>query len=255
MSLPCLNNQSKPIKGWVHSIESMGTVDGPGIRSVVFLSGCPLRCQYCHNIDVTIPKRGEHLSPEELVTKLRKNKPYFDRSGGGVTFSGGDPLMQLNFLRENLKQLQSEGIHTCVDTSFFSNWMEIESIMPFTDLFMISVKHLDNKKHKALTKVSNRQILENLKKLSLTEQRFWIRFVILPGITDTKTHLQQFTDLMQEIQPELIELLPYHTFGIDKWKALGWQYELKDVAVPNKIQVQKIKMDLEQSGFSVLVNE
>lgn len=239
-------------KGFIHSIESMGTVDGPGIRTVVFMSGCPLRCQYCHNIDVTIPKSGTEYSAQDLVKKVIKNKSYFDSSGGGVTFSGGEPFFQTDFLKECLTLLQKEGVHTVVDTSLFTTCENLEKIIPHTDLFMVSVKHMNDEKHKDLTRVSNVSIFENLRFLSKQKVKIRIRFLVLPNVTDTTENLEKFRDFMREIKPLEIELLPYYDYGVSKWKDLGFEYQMKNMKTPTESEIKKVCDYL--SAFKVLCN-
>lgn len=240
------------MKGFVHSIESMGTVDGPGIRTVIFMSGCPMRCQYCHNIDVTIPKSGTEYSAKELVKKVIKNKSYFDSSGGGVTFSGGEPFFQTDFLKECLVLLQKENIHTVVDTSLFTTRKNLEKIVPHTDLFMVSVKHMNEVKHQELTRVSNVSIFENLRFLSVQKTNIRIRFLVLPSITDTSENLEKFKNFMREIKPSEIELLPYFNYGIPKWKELGFEYQLKNMKTPTNEAMKKVCDYLAE--FKILCN-
>ncbi len=246
------NNQ---IKGKIHSFESFGTVDGPGIRFVVFMGGCPLRCQYCHNIDMVLGKVGDEYTPEDVVAKIERNKPYFEGSGGGVTFSGGEPTMQPDFLEATLKLCQEHGIHTTVDSSLFCAPQVLERIIPHTDLFMVSLKHFDNEMHKKLAGVPNKQILENVHFLSEKGVRLWLRFVLLPGVTDTEENVRELISLCKKIEFEKLELLPYHMMGVEKWKKLGIDYELKDIKPPSKEVVSALKKRLEQEGIKVAVSE
>lgn len=263
MSLPVIENtKPKTTKkccgcggcesGYVHSTESLGTVDGPGIRTVVFLSGCPLRCAYCHNIDVTVPKSGDELSPQQLVERVSKNKSYFDRSGGGVTFSGGEPLYQVCFLKKSLQLCQTAGIHTAVDTSLFTAPKNLEKIIPYTDLFLVSVKQLDAKAHQKLTGVSNQVILQNLHTLAKQQKKIWIRYVLIPGMTNTPEYLQRLCELLQEIQPQKIEILPYHQQGADKWKLIGLEYTFGDVHTPSNDQINAVDLHFQSQGFETL---
>ena len=255
MSASCQKPNSSATTGYVHSIESMGTVDGPGIRTVVFLSGCPLLCQYCHNVDVTVPKQGELYTPQDLAQKIARNKSYFTASGGGVTFSGGDPFFQTDFLAASLLECQKLGIHTVVDTSLFTSPGQLQKVIPHADLFMVSVKHMDNPTHKKLTRVTNERVFSNLRILAEQKVPFWIRMVILPGITDTEENLLAFEKLMHEIQPQKIDLLPYHTHGIVKWEELGWKYELSELRPPTEKEIHTVRDRLVSQGFQVMVNE
>ncbi len=247
-------NQQKTL-GNIHSFESFGTLDGPGIRFVVFLAGCPLRCKYCHNIDVVYAKNAPQITAEELVQKILVNKPYFDASGGGVTVSGGDPVSQPEFLVEFLRLCQEHNLHTAVDTSLCAPSHVIEQIAEYTDLFLISLKHMDDKIHQYLTGASNRLIFRNIEQLSKMQKRIWFRLIILPGYTDTKQNLTELTEYLKTVDFELIELLPYHEMGIYKWKELGLGYDLKDVSPPTPKQIAKVKNYLSDAGFTVVVNE
>jgi len=241
------------IKGRIHSFESFGTVDGPGIRFVVFMGGCPLRCQYCHNIDMVFGSGWKEYSVDEVVEKIVKNKAYFDSSGGGVTFSGGEPLMQSVFLRECLRRCKEAGIHTTVDTSLFCSEKTMSELISYVDLWMVSLKHFDDEKHKLLTGVSNVSILRNLRFLSEKGVRLWLRFVLLPSITDTEINIRELISFCDESEFEKIEILPYHKMGIEKWERLGIKYELSDIDLPSQEDVLKLKERLDGNGFEVVV--
>lgn len=246
-------------KGMIHSFESFGALDGPGIRFVVFLEGCPLRCVYCHNRDMLDMKDYLCMSAEELVNDIIKYKPYFG-SKGGVTFSGGDPVFQPEFLLEVLKLCKKNGIHTTVDTSLFTSRKVIDSIFPYVDLFMVSLKHFNSEVHRRLTGCGNEQILDNIAYLSHeivahSGPKLWLRYVVLPGYTDTKDNLKALVEFLHQINFELIELLPYHTYGIYKWKKLGLKYALNDLNPPKVSVVMNIKKTLEKEGFKVQITE
>ena len=246
-------------RGMVHSFESFGALDGPGIRFVVFFEGCPLRCAYCHNRDMLDMKNYINMTPKGLFDVVADYKPYFG-TNGGVTVSGGDPVFQYKFLREFLKLCKKGGIHTAVDTSLFTSRAVIDSLLPYVDLFMVSLKHFDSDVHKCLTGVPNGTIIENVKYLSgkvghKGGSNLWFRYLVLPGYTDTRKNLKALVEFLREVNFELIELLPYHTHGIYKWKKLGLKYELEGVKPPSHKSVLKIKSMLEKEGFKVLLNE
>lgn len=248
-----------PLKGMIHSFETFGALDGPGVRFVVFFEGCPLRCIYCHNRDMLDLKDYMSMTPHELLKEVSNYKSYFG-SKGGVTVSGGDPIFQPKFLKEFLKLCKKSSINTTVDTSLFTTKEVIDEIIPYVDLFMVSLKHFNSEMHKRITGVSNERILENLKYLSdyISKgkvPRLWFRYVILPGYTDTKENLSALMKFLHKMNFELIELLPYHTFGVYKWKKLGFKYALKGVKPPAIQSVLKIKKMLEKEGFKVLLNE
>ena len=259
-------------KGMIHSFETFGALDGPGLRMVVFFEGCPLRCVYCHNRDMLDLKDYISMSPGELMGKVKEYKPYFGRRGG-VTISGGDPMYQPKFLLAFLKLCRKERIHVTLDTSLFVSEKVLAGIVPYVDLFMVSLKHFDSKKHERLTGVGNELILENARYLCekigkvrgsggkkrkgfCLRQKLWFRYLILPGYTDTRRNLKAFVKFLHEVKCfDLVDLLPYHTYGVYKWKELGLNYALKGVKAPSSGSVQKIKKMLEKEGFKVLLNE
>ncbi|MBI5755021.1 pyruvate formate lyase-activating protein [Candidatus Peregrinibacteria bacterium] len=241
--------------GMIHSIETFGALDGPGLRVVVFFEGCPLRCVYCHNRDMLDMKNYMTISSADLLKMVKKYTPYFgDR--GGVTVSGGDPVFQPKFLREFLKLCKENGIHTTIDTSLFTSEKVIDDIVPFADLFMVSLKHFDSGIHKCLTGVPNELIIKNIRYLNkkLLEKsngsRLWFRYLILPGYTDTRSNLCALIQFLHEMHFEKIELLPYHTFGVYKWKELEIPYVLEGVKSPSERSVRKIRSMLKKEGFS-----
>ncbi|MFA7685923.1 MAG: pyruvate formate-lyase-activating protein [Candidatus Gracilibacteria bacterium] len=251
--------------GMVHSFETFGALDGPGLRFVVFLEGCPLRCVFCHNRDMLDLKDYMKMTPAQLLKVVADYKPYFGKKGG-VTISGGDPVYQPKFLLEFLKLCKTNGIHTTLDTSLFTSTEILESLVPYTDLFMVSLKHFDSDTHKCLTGVPNERILHNIKILSkIIEQssrlkkatpKLWFRYMVLPGYTDTKKNLKALVEFLHKTKGwELIELLPYHTYGVYKWEKLGLKYALSDIKPPDPEKVIDIKKMLEKEGFKVLLSE
>ncbi|MBU2524868.1 pyruvate formate lyase-activating protein [Patescibacteria group bacterium] len=255
IAAPTPKSKYKGVNGKIHSIETFGTLDGPGIRTVIFFEGCMLRCIYCHNVDMLDMKSFIEYTPRELVNKILPYKEYFDTSSGGVTVSGGDPFFQPKFLVEFLKECKKEGIHTCVDTSLCTARKNIDEVLPYADMFMVSLKHFDNKMHQKLTMVPNTRILENIRHLSKKKVRLWLRYVVLPGFTDTRSNLKALIKFCNEINFELIELLPYHEFGVYKWEELKLDYQLKKTRPPKWAKVFSIKKKLEDEGFRVLLNE
>ncbi|MBS5937071.1 pyruvate formate lyase-activating protein [Clostridium sartagoforme] len=229
------------LKGRIHSIETMGLVDGPGIRVVVFFQGCKLRCLYCHNPDTWSDKGGEEYTVEELLAKIKRFKSYFKTSGGGVTFSGGDPLRQPEFLLELLKECKKEGIHTCIDTSGvgFGDYTEI---LKYTDLVLYDVKHLTEDGYLDMTgsKIDeSNKFLEDLKK---SNAKIWVRQVVVPGKTDSEGYigkLKEFVDTLDNV--EKVELLPYHLLGVNKYEALKLKYRLEGVPPMDREECQRLK--------------
>ncbi|MDY3052471.1 MAG: pyruvate formate-lyase-activating protein [Ndongobacter sp.] len=219
--------------GQVHSVESMGLVDGPGIRTIFFLQGCPLRCAYCHNPDTQCRKGGQRMSSEELVRRARRFRSYHG-SKGGVTFSGGEPLLQGEFLLDCLKRLKKEGVNTCVDTSGFGDRRYYSDLFPLVDTLLLDVK--------AFTEEAFQDLVEgNMKELrhfmaTLEENgfrgRIWIRHVMLPGYTDSEEAMKQLVKVIRPIAHlvDRIEILPYHTMGREKYRELNRPYRLEGLA-------------------------
>jgi pyruvate formate lyase activating enzyme len=220
------------MKGRLHSIETMGLVDGPGIRTVFFLQGCPLKCLYCHNPDSQCIQGAKiHTSVEEVVNQSKRFLPYYTRTGGGVTFSGGEPLMQGRFLADALKALKAENIHTCVDTSGYGNEDYFEEILQHTDLVILDLKHSDDGEHVKLTGRKLTDLKPFLKKLHHYSGKIWIRHVMLPGYTDQEDALEKLLDLLSgfEKKVERIEILPYHKHGVDKYSQMDLTDPLESV--------------------------
>ncbi len=229
--------------GRIHSFESFGTVDGPGIRYVIFLQGCPLRCKYCHNPD-TWGAGGKEYIVEEVLSQALRYKNYFGEKGG-VTVTGGEPLLQIDFVIELFTLLKKQGIHTCVDTSGITFRKEDaacvekhEKLLSVTDLFLLDIKHIDEEKCKALTGKSNQNTLAFAQFLSEHNKPTWIRQVLVPNITDDEEDLRatrKFIDTLSCV--ERVEVLPYHTMGTVKYEKLGLEYPLKGVEPPSKERV------------------
>ncbi|MBK1813663.1 pyruvate formate lyase-activating protein [Clostridium sp. YIM B02505] len=228
------------IKGTIHSIESMGLVDGPGIRVVVFFQGCKLRCAYCHNPDTWAEKgSGTEISAEELIKKVMRFKPYFSKSGGGVTFSGGEPLLQPEFLIECLRLCKENGIHTALDTAGYGLG-SYEEILNYVDLILFDVKHIKKEKYKELTLSNIDESLKFLEVAQRLEKKMWIRHVVVPGITDSEEHLEELSKYIMSIKNvEKVELLPYHVLGVNKYEIMNINYRLKDVKPMNKEYTKK----------------
>lgn len=219
------------MNGFIHSIESMGLVDGPGIRTVVFLAGCRLRCRYCHNPDSWKEGVGQVLTPVELVGKLKRFSTYYKASGGGVTFSGGEPLLQPEFLTETLALCKEAGIHTCLDTAGFGmgNEAQYRAILSHTDLILYDVKHYLPDAYRALTGQTIEETQRFLRVVQEMQVPIWVRHVVVPGLTDGEEHLaglKRYVDTVTGVQR--VELLPYHRLGVHKYEHLGLPYSLED---------------------------
>lgn len=240
------------LKARIHSVETMGTLDGPGIRFVIFMQGCPLRCCYCHNPDTWDIQGGRIVGIEELIAKILRYKPYMDASGGGVTVSGGEPTLQPEFIAELFRRCKEEGIHTALDTCGYCSITDIDKIIPYTDLVLFDIKHIQPQEHIILTGKDNNRILDALKHIDSKNIPLWIRHVILPGLTDNILFVNMLAEFLKTIHSlELVELLPYHNLGIHKWRKLGLKYPLERVLPPSEKNLNMIKDILNKKGIRV----
>lgn len=222
------------MNGYIHSFETFGTVDGPGVRFVVFFQGCPMRCLYCHNPDTWNINDGQQYSAEEIIDKIKRNLPFY--TSGGITASGGEPMMQIDFLIELFELAKENNIHTCLDTSgavYDSSNMElmekIEKLSTLCDLVMLDIKHIDDDEHKKLTHHTNKNILEFAKFLDNRNVKLRIRHVIVPEITNKEEQLARLGKFLKDFKNiEKIEVLPYHTLGKAKYENMGMEYPLGD---------------------------
>lgn len=235
-------------KGRIHSLESFGAADGPGVRFVVFMQGCNMRCKYCHNPETWAHDGGMEYSPNELFEKAWRYRNYWgkDMQKGGVTVSGGEPLLQIDFLIEFFKKLKERGVHTAIDTAgqpFRENTeflQKFDRLMEVTDLVILDLKLYDNEKHKCLTGCDNKNILKMAKYLSEKGISMWIRHVLVPGITDLEEDLKELSKFIKTLKNvERVEVLPYHRLGIFKWKEMNMNYPLEGVEPPTEEEIKR----------------
>jgi pyruvate formate lyase activating enzyme len=234
-------------KGYIHSIESFGSVDGPGIRFSIFLQGCPMRCQFCHNPDSWAVSKQQEMTAEELLDKAERFRSYWGDKGG-ITVSGGEALLQIDFLLELFTKAHERGINTCLDTSAqpfrrHGEWFDkFEALMQVTDTILLDIKHIRDDEHRKLTRCSNQNILDCARYLSDIRKPVWIRHVLVPGITDKDEYLHELADFLSTLQNiERIDVLPYHTLGIFKYEKLGIPYPLDRVEPPTKERIENAK--------------
>ena len=235
------------MKGNIHSVETFGSVDGPGVRFLIFMQGCAMRCRYCHNADTWSRSDNQLMTADELLDRAERYRSYWG-SEGGITVSGGEPLLQLDFLLELFKKAKLRGINTCIDTAgqpfsrgepFFSRFQEL---MQYTDLLLFDIKHIDPVEHKALTAQPNDNILDCLRYLSEIKKPVWIRHVIVEGITDNDEYLRktrEFIDSLDNV--ERVEALPYHGMGVYKWEKLGIKYTLGNIKPPTETRLDTVR--------------
>lgn len=236
------------MSGRIHSLESFGTVDGPGTRFVVFVQGCPMRCKYCHNPDTWDLHGGTVMEADEIMEQYTRNAPFY-QNGGGITVTGGEPLMQMDFLYELFSKAKAQKVHTCIDSSGIAfqpmhpEWMEkLDRVLELTDLVMLDIKHIDPDKHKELTNQNNKYILEFAEYLSQKGIEIWIRHVVVPGITDEEEYLFKLGYFIGGLRTlKALDLLPYHTMGVKKYEAIGLEYPLEGVEPMEKSKMPAIK--------------
>ncbi len=241
--------------GLVHSVESFGSVDGPGVRYIVFMQGCNMRCAYCHNPDTWRTGVGD-TKAVDIYTKAIRCKSYW-KNGGGITVSGGEPLLQMDFLIDLFTLAKKDDVNTCIDTCgqpFDSSNVEFMSkfneLMGLTDLLLVDIKHINNEKHISLTGKPNTNILEMIKYLDSIDKPIWIRHVLVPTIDDDEEslyELKHFIDSLHNVKR--VEVLPYHTLGVHKYEALGIKYRLEGIEPPDKDTIKKANDILETSKY------
>lgn len=232
------------VLGNVHSIETFGTFDGPGIRYVVFLQGCPFRCQYCHNRDTWSTMENQMMSVNEILHDFEKYSHFYNN--GGITVSGGEALIQLSFITALFKEAKQRNIHTCLDTSGggyrTSNIANHLELLKYTDLVLLDIKHMNDEKHKVLTKRSNKSVLEFARLLDQEQVPTIIRHVLIPTITDDLKDLKDLRAFLDSLNNLIgIEVLPYHTKGIKKWEEMGFDYELITIKEPTDAMVKQVE--------------
>ena len=230
----------KQIYGNIHSIESFGTVDGPGIRLVVFTQGCPMRCLYCHNPDTWSFEKNKKISVDEILKKYDSVKEFL--KNGGITVTGGEPLSQIEFVTELFKKAQEKSIHTAIDTSGIlfnrNNTEKLDELLQYTDLVMLDIKHINNEEHKKLTGFSNKNILDFAKYLSEKKVPMWVRHVVVPTINDKDEYFRELGKFLATLDSiKALDMLPYHTMAKPKYDNLGIDYPLNDIPAATKEQI------------------
>lgn len=242
-----MQENSRQHPGRIHSLESFGTVDGPGTRFVVFVQGCPMRCAYCHNPDTWEMNGGTQMEPSYIIEQYERNKAFY-ANGGGLTVTGGEPLMQIDFMLDLFTLAKERGIHTCIDTSGIAFnpdsaalMAKMDRLMSLTDLVMLDIKHIDPEKHKELTQQPNTNILKFAGYLNEKHVDMWIRHVVVPGITDEDKYLYELGYYIGQFgNLKALDVLPYHTMGEKKYDSLGIPYKLKGVpAMDTKVLLTK----------------
>ncbi|HIX79693.1 MAG TPA: pyruvate formate lyase-activating protein [Candidatus Corynebacterium faecipullorum] len=237
----------------VHSWELVTAVDGPGTRMTMFMSGCPLRCQYCHNPDTMEMKVGTLERIEDVVKRIKRYKPIFKASGGGLTISGGEPLFQIAFARRVLKEVHDAGIHTAIDTSGYLGARLRDEDLDNIDLVLLDVKSGDEETYKKVTRRELQPTIDFGDRLNAIGKPVWIRFVVVPGLTDSPENVANVAKIVSRWKSnvERVEVLPFHNMGADKWHELGYPYTLEDTKPPKPEDVEKIREVFRKEGFVV----
>lgn len=243
------------MKGYIHQLESFGSVDGPGVRFIIFFAGCPLRCKYCHNPDTWDMMKGKQYTADELLDEAITCREYWGTKGG-ITVSGGEPLAQIEFLLELFTKAKERGINTCIDTAGGpftreGEWFEkFKQLMNVTDVLLMDIKHINEEEHIKLTGHTGKNIIEMFRYLDEINKPVWIRHVLVPGITDNDEYLIQTRDFIRTLgNVQRVEVLPYHGLGAMKYKDLGIDYVLKDTNSPTAERVQNAREILECAKY------
>lgn len=234
-------------KGRIHSYEVGSTVDGPGLRFVVFTQGCPLRCLYCHNPDTRDPLKGQEVTVEELLHEMNKYHSYFDGGHGGITITGGEPLLQAEFVASLLKEAKANGLHTALDTSGFGSRHNLEIVLPHVDLILLDIKSSISDLYHRLTHVDLSTTIQTAQLLHDLNKPCWIRFVLVPGLTDNQENIEGVAELCAQFDNiERVEILGFHKLGAYKWKELGLPFELQETPPASKEDLAKAKAHFEK---------
>jgi len=248
----------KSIKGNVFSIKKFAVHDGPGIRTTIFFSGCPLNCIWCHNpesrYNIFSNDENDLISITELIKKVERDSIFYDESDGGVTISGGEPLVQKEFLINLLKTLTKRKIHTVLDTTGFSTTAVFKDVAKFVDLFLYDLKIMNNKKHFKYTGVSNSEIHENFEYLTTIDKNVWVRFPMIPGITDDTENIRSIGSFIRNRKNiQRISVLPYHPLAGHKYKKLNKEWEMGELKTPDKEEIERVCSIFEEYGLKTYI--
>lgn len=239
--------------GLVHSWEIVTAVDGPGTRMTLFMSGCPLRCQYCHNPDTIQMKEGTLERVEDIIAKVKRYKRIFKASGGGLTISGGEPLFQIAFTRRVIRAVHEAGIHIAVDTSGYLGSRLTDEDLDNIDMFLLDVKSGDPETYKRVTRRELQPTIDFGNRLAAKGKRVWVRFVLVPGLTDDPDNVEKVADIIEKWKGsvERVEVLPFHNMGRDKWHEMGWEYTLENTRPPSRELTESVRDRFRARGFTV----
>ncbi|MBK7844560.1 MAG: pyruvate formate lyase-activating protein [Bdellovibrionales bacterium] len=240
------------VKGRIHSVETCGTVDGPGVRYLVFMQGCSLRCLYCHNPDTRHPHEGREVTAEELFREIWRYRTYFEKSGGGVTFTGGEPLLQPDFIGDLAEACRDANIHTALDTSGFNFQRDSKQswAVDSVDLVLLDIKAFDPKTYRKVTGVKLGPTLNMLEYLEEIGKKTWVRFVLVPGLTDSVDEVTSLANIISHKKNiAKVQVLPFHKMGEYKWKQMGFKYELDKTLPPSREQLTSVQEIFRRFGL------
>lgn len=238
--------------GYVHSIETAATLDGPGVRFAVFLSGCHFRCLYCHNPDTWKVKHGLHLTVDDLMSEVEAYADFLIKYGGGVTLSGGEVMVQAPFVETLVRRMKARGLHVAIDTNGYLGAEVSHGLLADVDLWLLDIKAFDVDLHRRLTGHSNEKVLEFARRLSASGERSWIRFVLVPELTDDFGDIEMLADFVASLDGvERVEVLPFHQMGAFKWESLGIPYTLKETVAPNQALIERVRGQFASRGLTV----
>lgn len=239
-------------RGYIHSVDTFGSVDGPGIRYIIFTSGCLMRCQYCHNPDTWKMKDGKETTSDELVKDIIRYKSYMLGTGGGVTISGGEPLLQPDFILDLINKLHANGLHVAIDTCGFPEIDKVHHAVDAADLILLDIKSFNPETYKIVTSQNLDNTLKFAEYLQKINKRTWVRFVYVPGLTDDKDNIEGLAKYLSTMtNVELVEILPFHKMGEHKWELMGHEYKLKDTPVPTKEEIEHARAIFTSYGLKV----
>lgn len=253
MKIKSRPRKTEPVDGYIHSIETLGTVDGPGVRFVIFTQGCPLRCLYCHNPDSFKMKWGRLISSGLLLDKIEKTAGFLQRAKGGVTISGGEPLVQPKFVASLLRGCKEMGVHTALDTTGYLGAKATDAMLADTDLVLLDIKSSDPETYRRVTGVDLQPTLDFARRLEGMGRTMWIRFVLVPSLTDDRANVEGLADFVSSLKTvERVEVIPFHKMGEFKWKELGLSYQLDDTEPPTQESIDRVRLAFSSRGLTVV---
>ena len=245
--------RQEAVNGYIHSVETLGTVDGPGVRYVIFTQGCPMRCLYCHNPDTFRMKQGRQVSSNDLLADIRKSANFLRRARGGVTISGGEPLFQTKFVTALLRGCKAMKLHTVIDTTGFPGNRTPDSLLADVDLVLLDIKSFDPITHSRVTGVEVQPTLDFARRLSALGKPMWIRFVLVPGLTDAPENIEGMADFIATLDTvERVEVLPFHKMGEFKWQEMRMPYQLAATESPSAESLERVRHAFSSRGVTVV---